>query len=153
MSIAPPLAVIPVGVIVERSKGMNRWTDFYWRPLGVLVGVPDTAPWTKLTDDGTRATYYAGSAEIELYRTETAYYRSNLESGTPALWIALRASEGSDTGFLIITHYPRILQHITPDVVHIMIDGRIAKTGGPELANEIEAKGYDGIREEIGSLA
>jgi Fe-S cluster assembly ATP-binding protein len=66
---------------------------------------------------------------------------------------ALRSSEGSDTGFLIITHYPRILQHITPDVVHIMIDGRIAKTGGPELANEIEAKGYDGIREEIRSLA
>ena len=95
MSIAPPLAVIPVGVIVERSKGMNRWTEFYWRPLSVLVGVPDTAPWTKLTDDGTRATYYAGSAEIELYRTETAYYRSNLESGKPALWIALRASEGA----------------------------------------------------------
>ena len=66
---------------------------------------------------------------------------------------ALRASEGSETGFLIITHYPRILQHITPDVVHVMIDGRIAKTGGAELANEIEAKGYDGIREEIGSLA
>src|SRR5271165_119395 len=44
---------------------------------------------------------------------------------------ALRASdEGKTTGFLIITHYPRILQHITPDVVHVMIDGRIVKTGG-----------------------
>jgi hypothetical protein len=95
LSIAPPLATIAVGVIVERSKGMNQWTEFYWRPLSVLVGVPDTAPWTKLSDDGARATFYAGSAEIELYRTETPYYRSNLESGTPALWIALRASDGA----------------------------------------------------------
>lgn len=67
---------------------------------------------------------------------------------------ALRASaEGANTGFLIITHYPRILQHITPDVVHVMIDGRIAKTGGPDLAHRIEREGYDAIREEIGSLA
>ena len=67
---------------------------------------------------------------------------------------ALRASdEGKDTGFLIITHYPRILQYITPDVVHIMIDGRIVKTGGPELANVIERDGYDAIREAASTLA
>ena len=67
---------------------------------------------------------------------------------------ALRESEeGRTTGFLIITHYPRILQHITPDVVHVMIDGRIHKTGGPELANRIERDGYDAFREEIGALA
>src|ERR1700684_1813591 len=52
---------------------------------------------------------------------------------------ALRASEeGNDIGFLVITHYPRILKHVAADVVHIMIDGRIVKTGGPELADEIE---------------
>jgi Fe-S cluster assembly ATP-binding protein len=63
---------------------------------------------------------------------------------------ALRASdEGKDTGFLIITHYPRILAHVPADVVHIMMDGRIVKTGGPELANEIEREGYDRIREEV----
>ncbi len=67
---------------------------------------------------------------------------------------ALRASdEGNNTGFLIITHYPRILQHIEPDVVHIMIDGRIAKTGGADLAHRIEREGYDRIREEIGAIA
>ncbi len=67
---------------------------------------------------------------------------------------ALRASdEGKNTGFLIITHYPRILQYIEPDVVHIMIDGRIVKTGGPDLAHRIEREGYDTIREEIGTLA
>ncbi|MGD0050508.1 MAG: Fe-S cluster assembly ATPase SufC [Vulcanimicrobiaceae bacterium] len=65
---------------------------------------------------------------------------------------ALRASdEGKDTGFLVITHYPRILQHIHADDVHILIDGRIVKTGGPELAEQIERDGYDGVRDEVAS--
>ncbi len=67
---------------------------------------------------------------------------------------AMRASdEGRETGFLIITHYPRILQYITADVVHIMIDGRIVKTGGPELAQVIERDGYDAVREEVAASA
>ncbi|PZX18466.1 Fe-S cluster assembly ATP-binding protein [Palleronia aestuarii] len=45
-------------------------------------------------------------------------------------------------GFLVITHYQRLLDHITPDVVHIMADGRILKTGGPDLALEVEKNGY-----------
>jgi Fe-S cluster assembly ATP-binding protein len=62
----------------------------------------------------------------------------------------LRSSEeGEHTGFLIITHYPRILQYITADRVHIMIDGRIVAEGGPELADAIEREGYDKIREEV----
>ncbi|MBV9137443.1 MAG: Fe-S cluster assembly ATPase SufC [Hyphomicrobiales bacterium] len=44
--------------------------------------------------------------------------------------------------FLVITHYQRLLSHIVPDTVHVMADGRIVKSGGPELANELEAKGY-----------
>ena len=67
---------------------------------------------------------------------------------------ALRASEeGSAMGFLVITHYPRILQHLPADVVHIMIDGRIVKTGGPELAQQIERDGYDRVREEVASAS
>jgi len=67
---------------------------------------------------------------------------------------ALRASEeGRSTGFLIITHYPRILQYVIPDVVHVMIDGRIAKTGGRDLAHRIEEQGYDAIREEVAAIA
>jgi Fe-S cluster assembly ATP-binding protein len=63
---------------------------------------------------------------------------------------SLRESEdGNNMGFLVITHYPRILQHIPADVVHVMIDGRIVKTGGPELADEIEREGYDGVRDEV----
>jgi Fe-S cluster assembly ATP-binding protein len=67
---------------------------------------------------------------------------------------ALRASdEGRETGFLIITHYPRILQYVVPDVVHVMIDGRIVKTGGHDLALRVEREGYDKLREEAGVVA
>ncbi len=52
-------------------------------------------------------------------------------------------------GFLVITHYQRLLDHIKPDVVHIMADGRIVKTGGPELALEVEHNGYADILAEV----
>ena len=51
--------------------------------------------------------------------------------------------------FLVITHYQRLLDHIKPDVVHIMADGRIVKTGGPELALEVENNGYADILSEV----
>ena len=54
----------------------------------------------------------------------------------------LRSPERS---FLVITHYQRLLDYITPDVVHILADGKIVKTGGPELAKELEAHGYDAV--------
>lgn len=49
---------------------------------------------------------------------------------------------GPDLGILLITHYTRILRYITPDVVHVMVNGQIAETGGPELADWLEAEGY-----------
>ena len=52
-------------------------------------------------------------------------------------------------GFLVITHYQRLLDHIKPDVVHIMANGRIVKTGGPELALEVEKSGYADLVEEV----
>jgi Fe-S cluster assembly ATP-binding protein len=52
-------------------------------------------------------------------------------------------------GFLVITHYQRLLDHIKPDVVHIMSDGRIIKSGGPELALEVEQHGYADIKSEM----
>lgn len=51
-----------------------------------------------------------------------------------------------DNGILLITHYQRILRYIKPDFVHVMIDGRIAKSGGHELAEELEEKGYDIVK-------
>jgi len=57
---------------------------------------------------------------------------------------------GPELGVLVITHYQRILNYITPDQVHVMIGGRIVKSGGPEIAHELEEKGYEGIRGELG---
>ena len=80
---------IPVGVVVERVKADSPWIDYLWRPTGVLPGQPDTAPWTKLAQDGDRTTFYAGPATIELYRTETTNYRDNLATAAPSLWVVL----------------------------------------------------------------
>jgi len=57
---------------------------------------------------------------------------------------AMRSEERS---FLVITHYQRLLQYIVPDVVHVLVNGRIVKTGGKELAEELESKGYEGFEE------
>ena len=95
MNAAPPLATIPVGVVIERSKAASQWLDFHWRPSAVLAGIPDTPLWTKLSDDGERATFYAGAAEIDLHRSETENYRTNLASGEPLLWVVLRKTESA----------------------------------------------------------
>ncbi|ADM10033.1 ABC transporter, ATP-binding protein [Parvularcula bermudensis HTCC2503] len=54
---------------------------------------------------------------------------------------------GPDRGFLVITHYQRLLDHVKPDVIHVLSQGRIVKTGGPELAAQLEAEGYDQFTE------
>ena len=61
----------------------------------------------------------------------------------------VNALRDAGRGFLVITHYQRLLDHITPDVVHIMADGRIVKTGGPDLALEVERNGYADILAEV----
>jgi Fe-S cluster assembly ATP-binding protein len=53
-----------------------------------------------------------------------------------------RFKENGDKGVLLITHYTRILRYITPDFVHVFVDGRVAEEGGPELADKLEAEGY-----------
>ncbi|MFO7265277.1 MAG: Fe-S cluster assembly ATPase SufC [Limnochordales bacterium] len=60
-----------------------------------------------------------------------------------------RRQRGEELGVLVITHYQRILEYLKPDYVHIMMDGRIVRSGGPELARELEEKGYDWLRSEI----
>jgi hypothetical protein len=93
LSVIAPLKTIAVGVVVERSKGTTPWSSYLWRPVSVLGGVPETPVWTTLSDDGERATFYAGAADIELYRSEAGNYRENLMVETPLLWVALRPTE------------------------------------------------------------
>ncbi len=89
----PALVSIPVGVVVERHKATSPWLDFVWRPVSVLSGIPAAAPWTPLGPVGDTTTFFAGTATIALYRTETANYIDNISSGTPLLWVALRPTD------------------------------------------------------------
>ena len=57
--------------------------------------------------------------------------------------------KSEDNAVMVITHYQRLLDHIVPDFVHVLFDGKIVKSGGKELAFELEEKGYDWIKEEI----
>jgi Protein of unknown function (DUF3305) len=94
MSSVPPLLRIPVGVVVERRKATSPWAEVIWRPVAVLGGVPDATAWTQLAIDEEAVTFYAGEAEIELYRSETDNYRRNLASAAPAVWVALHETGG-----------------------------------------------------------
>ena len=58
-----------------------------------------------------------------------------------------------DRGFLVITHYQRLLNYIVPDKVHVLLDGRIARSGGKELALELEEKGYAWLEQQVGTTA
>ena len=58
----------------------------------------------------------------------------------------INALRSPSRGMVLVTHYQRILDYITPDVVHVLIDGRMVRSGGPELAHELEAKGYETYR-------
>ena len=87
-----PLVRVPVGVVVARRKAVSQWIDFTWTPVAVLDGVPEAKPWQVLREDGDTTTFYAGSAEIELYRSETPYYRDNLATGAPSLWVVMASA-------------------------------------------------------------
>ena len=65
----------------------------------------------------------------------------------------VNAMRSPERGILVITHYQRLLDYIVPDVVHVLVGGRIEHTGGKELALELEAKGYDWIKDEVAEAA
>ncbi len=63
--------------------------------------------------------------------------------------MGIEALRSPQVGIVLITHYERILRYVQPDFVHVLVDGRVVRTGGRELAAELEAKGYDFVREEL----
>ena len=65
----------------------------------------------------------------------------------------VNALRGPDRAMLVITHYQRLLEYIVPDFVHVLADGRIVRSGGKELALELEEKGYGWIEESAGATA
>src|SRR5262249_59246394 len=93
---------IPVGVLVKRSKAQSPWADYTWRVIEVLPGELTAAAWTPVGLRGETDTFFAGSATLELYRTETPNYRDNLATGTPSLWVVLRPT-GGDPPYSLLT--------------------------------------------------
>lgn len=83
---------IPVGVVVDRIKADSQWIDYLWQPSAVLVGEPQATPWTRLSGDDSRTSFYAGSAMIELHGSDTGNYVDNL-AGDCKLWIVLVPTE------------------------------------------------------------
>jgi hypothetical protein len=96
------LQTISVGVIVERVKAESKWIDWIWRPTAVLAGEPQTPPWTRIAEGNDRTAFYAGTAQVELHRSETANYRDNLATGQPMLWVVLRET-GTEPPYGIYT--------------------------------------------------
>jgi hypothetical protein len=87
--------------VVERRKAKSQWVDHVWRPVAALPGVPEVQPWTALEGDNEATRFYAGPAEVGLYRTDTAQYRDNLASGKPGLWVVLRPT-GAEPPYQIV---------------------------------------------------
>nr|WP_233285254.1 DUF3305 domain-containing protein [Bradyrhizobium acaciae] len=101
-----PLLRIPLGVVVERVSAESPWIDFVWRGTGVLPDEPDMTPWTVLREQEGTTLFYAGSAMVDLYRSEAARYRDNLASGDPSVWIILAPSDGA---------WPYVVSAVTAD--------------------------------------
>lgn len=82
-----------IGVVVERHALQSRWATHRWHPGAVLLEVPEAAPWTKLSEEGAVARYYAGAATITLVPSEAESYLYNLASSVPQIWIVLHPVE------------------------------------------------------------
>lgn len=83
-------ASILVGVVLERRPSSSPWVDFVWRPVAILVGDPEAQAWTPLGEVEGAMRFFAGTAALELHRSDTATYRDNLATGTPMVWVRCR---------------------------------------------------------------
>lgn len=85
-----------VGVVVEKRPSASMWVDAVWRPVAVMPGASAAAPWTELSreEDGT-VRYWAGHAELTLYRSDTEAYRFNL-SGEPRIYVVFHPGGNGD---------------------------------------------------------
>ena len=98
----PDSLFIPVSVLVERRPGVTPWAEFAWRAIEVLDDAPELAPWTVLREEPGRTVFFAGSATVALYPTDTDNYRHNLASAQPLVWVLLRPAE-TPVGFTLQT--------------------------------------------------
>ena len=121
-------------------------------PLGLFAPhlSPDDNVFSRVSRSGVRAMLQQSQALLQpglaiLDETDSGLDIDALKSVADGV-NALRSPERS---FVVITHYQRLLDYIKPDVVHVLAEGRIVKSGGPELALELEAHGYDFLKDRV----
>lgn len=91
----PPHASILVGVLAERRPATSRWADHVWAVTDVLLDPPELAPWTVLHEEDGTTRFFAGTAELEFFRTETDNLKHNIEAPDPRIWVVLRPTEAA----------------------------------------------------------
>jgi hypothetical protein len=117
----PSIIRIPVGVVIEQRRAKSVWTDFIWRPIAILPGIPDAAPWTALDSDAERTIFYGGAAEILLHRADASGYRENVEGGTALLWVAIRPTSAEPPyEIAAVTAEPSEGEALTENASHIV---------------------------------
>lgn len=84
---------LSVGIVVERRRLQGFWADHAWLPVAVLPGAPAAASWTVLDEAADATRFFAGAAQLDFFSSDTGWYRDNLRSGRPSLWVALAESQ------------------------------------------------------------
>lgn len=101
-----PEQILRLGVLAQRRPPVTRWSTGELRPLAVLAVEPQTQPHTHLGTENGVETWYLGGYGLSLWSGDTAHYRDNLNSGAPALWVALRGNDPSKTQIVAVTADP-----------------------------------------------
>jgi hypothetical protein len=99
-----PTTALTVGVVIARDKIDHPWQEFRWRPIELLIGMPDLARGKVLSESATQTTFYGGDCEIELHRKETSGYLVNLENDVPVVYVVLRRTIDDEGGLEIDEH-------------------------------------------------
>ena len=112
-----PKEVFKLAVLAEVRPPVTQWGGRVVRPTAVLAQVPATQPGTKLREENGVETWYLGPCDVTLHSGDTGYYRDNLASGRPSVWIALpEASEGERARVQLVTVDPYEGEGVASDV-------------------------------------
>ncbi len=95
---------ISVGVVVACEETASQWIDALWRPVGIVVGAPEIAPWTELKRGPGFVHYFAGTFALELHRRETEAYLVNLANEEPVVYVVAREVEDEASAHPIEVH-------------------------------------------------
>ena len=87
---------LTVGLVLARYAPASTWGRPIWMPVQALDQVPETPAWSRLSASAERETFYAGAFPVMVYASETGFYRDNLATGTPKLWVVMQPGEGPD---------------------------------------------------------